>query len=76
MKMNHFLSIADYSEPELMHILDVAKQLKAELKAGGNLDPCRKNTCSGFPKSQPAHPRLFRDRNAPAGRLCLLPRSG
>ena len=36
MKMNHFLSIADYSEPELMHILDVAKQLKAELKAGGN----------------------------------------
>ena len=36
MKMNHFLSIADYSEPELMHILDVSKQLKAELKAGGN----------------------------------------
>ena len=36
MKMNHFLSVADYSEPELMHILDVAKQLKAELKAGGN----------------------------------------
>ena len=36
MKMNHFLSIADYSEPELMHILGVSKQLKAELKAGGN----------------------------------------
>ena len=36
MKMNHFLSIADYSEPELMHILDVSKQLKADLKAGGN----------------------------------------
>ena len=36
MKMNNFLSIADYSEHELMHILDVAKQLKAELKNGGN----------------------------------------
>ena len=36
MKMNHFLSIADYSEPELMHILDVSRELKAELKAGGN----------------------------------------
>ncbi len=36
MKMNHFLSIADYSEPELMHILDVSIQLKKELKSGGN----------------------------------------
>lgn len=36
MKMNHFLSIADYSEAELMHILNVSIQLKKELKAGGN----------------------------------------
>jgi ornithine carbamoyltransferase len=36
MKMNHFLSIADYSEAELMHILDVSIRLKKELKSGGN----------------------------------------
>jgi ornithine carbamoyltransferase len=36
MKNEHFLSIADYSEPELMHILDVSIQLKKELKSGGN----------------------------------------
>lgn len=36
MKMHNFLSIADYSEAELMHILDVSAQLKKELKAGGN----------------------------------------
>lgn len=36
MKMEHFLSIADYSADELMHILDVSAQLKKELKAGGN----------------------------------------
>ncbi|MHC1770870.1 MAG: ornithine carbamoyltransferase [Flexilinea sp.] len=34
--MNHFLSIADYSEAELMHILDVSIRLKKELKSGGN----------------------------------------
>lgn len=36
MKMKNFLSIADFSESELMHILDVSAQLKKELKAGGN----------------------------------------
>lgn len=36
MKMNHFLSIADYSEAELMHILDVSIRLKKDLKSGGN----------------------------------------
>ncbi len=36
MKMKNFLSIADFSEAELMHILEVSIQLKKELKAGGN----------------------------------------
>lgn len=36
MKIKNFLSIADFSEAELMHILEVAIRLKKELKAGGN----------------------------------------
>ncbi len=39
MKMNNFLSVADYSEPELMHILDVAAELKKQLKESGANDP-------------------------------------
>ena len=36
MKMNNFLSISDFSESELMHILNVSKDLKKELREGGN----------------------------------------
>ena len=36
MKKKDFLSIADFSESELIHILDVAQALKKELKEGGN----------------------------------------
>ncbi len=39
MKMNNFLSVADYSEPELMHILNVAADLKKQLKEAGANDP-------------------------------------
>ncbi len=39
MKMNNFLSVADYSEPELMHILNVAADLKKQLKETGANDP-------------------------------------
>lgn len=36
MEHKDFLALADYSGEELMHILDVSRQLKAELKEGGN----------------------------------------
>ena len=36
MEHKNFLALADYSGEELMHILEVSRQLKAELKAGGN----------------------------------------
>jgi ornithine carbamoyltransferase len=37
--MKHFISIAEIPFPELRHTLDVAKQLKAQLKSTGANDP-------------------------------------
>jgi ornithine carbamoyltransferase len=34
--MRHFLSLADYSQGELLEILDLAVELKSEWRAGGN----------------------------------------
>jgi ornithine carbamoyltransferase len=37
--MPHFISIADHSTEELIHLLDVAKRLKKQLKETGRNDP-------------------------------------
>jgi ornithine carbamoyltransferase len=39
MPTRHFISIAQHSTEELLHILDVAKRLKAQLKETGRNDP-------------------------------------
>jgi ornithine carbamoyltransferase len=36
---NHFIAVADHSPEQLRHLLDVAKQLKKQLKATGKNDP-------------------------------------
>ena len=37
--MKHFISIADYSRPELRHLLDVSLRLKKQLRETGRNDP-------------------------------------
>jgi ornithine carbamoyltransferase len=39
MPTRHFISIAQYSTEDLLHILEVAKRLKAQLKTTGKNDP-------------------------------------
>ena len=41
--MHHFISIAQHSPAELQHMLDVAHQLKKQLKTTGKNDPILEN---------------------------------